>query len=452
MKTNEPKRPYKDDNLFTYKGKSHGNGYTVELQDTLGPPNGYEQFDLGIIEVDEEGQLSHPKQLENIGDRIRSVREQDKAIVVGFIHGWHNNADWDNAFLKSFRKLLKALLVRELEAHRRRVIGVYIGWNGRSEEGFGKWIGRIPLINVTTFRDRYRAAERTGQGEALSETLVELTSACKMPLGNSDPVPLILIGHSMGAFILQNAFLELLKHPGDPLVLPTHRINYAVTTKRSDDEEVLAPDLLLSLNSAADSNVAKNINKWLLDKKWEKRFETSKAEVKVAPYNPPLLISATSSNDLAVGFFWKIGQLSRKSSTTGFDKAIATHNFKKSKMEAKCEKAEFPDFYQPWHCLHKDNRPGIPTPCFAIDLPDHDRSKNKDLTHTRYLLTPKERDKPSLFWSFQVPGDIIDGHSDIFNYKAASFTLALIQLSGVLASAPGDGWDANFSEETLDCD
>ncbi len=54
------------------------------------------------------------------------------------------------------------------------------------------------------------------------------------------------------------------------------------------------------------------------------------------------------------------------------------------------------------------------------------------------------------FWLFQVPGDVVRDHNDIFNYKAASFTLALIQMSGVLASAAGDGWSANFSEVRLD--
>ena len=206
MEFAEPRRPYTNNNLFTYRGRWDGNQYVVERLRTLGSPDGYEQFDLAIIEVDEEGDFANSEQLEIIGDRIRSAREHGGAIVVGFIHGWHNNAEWDNANLESFRKLLKALMVRELEAHNRRVIGVYVGWNGLPEDGIVKWISRIPGIKHATFRDRYRAAERTGQGDALSETLVELTTACKMNVSGSHSAPLILIGHSMGCVYLTKHF------------------------------------------------------------------------------------------------------------------------------------------------------------------------------------------------------------------------------------------------------
>jgi len=446
----EPMRPYAENNLFTYSGRWNGRQYVAERLSTLGPPNGYEQFDLAIIEVDEEGDFAYPQQLEIIGDRIRSVREYGGAIVVGFIHGWHNNAEWDNANLESFRKLLKALMVRELEAHNRRVIGIYVGWNGQPEEGIGKWIGRIPGIKHATFRDRYRAAERTGQGDALSETLVELTTACKMDVSSSDSAPLILIGHSMGAFILQSTFRELLEHSDSPLVVPSHRGNKAITTTTSDHPAVSTPDLLLSLNSAAESEVARDIIQMMQEQGWKKRFEPSEAGVNVAPYHPPLLVSVTSSEDKATNWIWRAGHFFQKLSTDGHDGRLATHDFTKSDAKADCQAADYPDFGQPWHCLHKDAGHGSPTPRFRIDLPDHDRSSDDSLTHTAYDLIPKDPDTPAPFWLFQISGDVVADHSDVFNYKAASFTLALIQMSGVLASAAGHGWAANFSEVRLD--
>jgi len=165
---------------------------------------------------------------------------------------------------------------------------------------------------------------------------------------------------------------------------------------------------------------------------WEKRFEPSEAGVNVAPYHPPLLVSVTSLEDKATNWVWKAGHFLQKSSTDGHDQKLATHKFTKSDTDADCQAANYVDFGQPWHCLHKDATNGYVTPRFQIDLPDHDRSGGTFLTHTAYDLIPKDPDKPVPFWLFQIPGDIVKDHSDIFNYKAASFTLALIQISGVL--------------------
>ena len=55
---------------------------------------------------------------------------------------------------------------------------------------------------------------------------------------------------------------------------------------------------------------------------------------------------------------------------------------------------------------------------------------------------------PALFWLFQIPGEIVPDHKRIFGFRAASFVLALIQVSAVLASA-GRGWEQNFSERDL---
>ncbi len=449
----EPRRPYRDDNLFTFGHRWDGPRLVSELLAAPGPPNGSEQFDLAIVELNDEGGFAHPSQLENLGERIRLVRENNPsgAIVVGFVHGWQNNADWHNANLGSFRRLLKALMVRETEAHQRRVIGVYVGWNGRPVKGVGKWLGRIPGIRLATFRNRYRAAGRAGQGEALSEILVDLTSACKADTGeSSDPAPLILIGHSMGAFILQHTFLELLEHPDTPLVVPSRRGNAAITISTTDHGAVSTPDLLLSLNSAAERGVAADIIQTTRAQGWKKRFDPSGAGVNVAPYDPPLLVSVTSSEDQATNWVWRAGHFFQEPSTDGHDPQLATHDFTKSPAMADCPRADYPDFGQPWHCLHKDARNQSPTPRFRIDLPDHDRSSGEDLTHTAYDLIPKDPNTAAPFWLFQIPGEIVQDHSDIFNYKAASFTLALIQMSGVLASSAGPGWAANFSEVSLD--
>lgn len=446
-----PKRPYDHNNVFTFKHGWQGSVFgESQLCPSVEDPHGYEQFDLGIVEINDMGDFKYGSQLDTICQRIRDVRQHNSsgAIVVCFIHGWHNNADWDNANLASFRRLLKALMCRETEFLQRRVIGVYLGWNGNPTDGVGSCLSRIPLVKHITFRNRYSAARDVGQGDALSCSLVHLTAACKEAISEKaiPEAPLIMIGHSMGAFILQSAFRELLKNTDSPLVKSAVSGNTPVTISNNKLSAVTMPDLLLSLNSAAESEVAKDIIAMMEQDGWKKRFEPSSAEISVAPYDPPLLISATSSKDSDTNFLWRVGHFFEKPSTDGHDPKLATHTFVKSPAPVDCAAASTIDFGQPWHCLHKVITPD-PTPWFRIDIP-HDRSIGKTLTHTAYDLIPKHPANASPFWLFQIPGEIVADHSDIFNYQAASFVLALIQVSAVLASA-GSGWEKNFSEISL---
>ena len=67
--------------------------------------------------------------------------------------------------------------------------------------------------------------------------------------------------------------------------------------------------------------------------------------------------------------------------------------------------------------------------------------------HDRYTITPRvSPDERRLMWVFQVPGEIIGDHNDIFNSRARSLTLALIQISGAVASLAED-WAHSFEPE-----
>lgn len=444
------KRPYGHNNIFTFDHKRQGSKLESQLLPSVDKPDSYKQFDLGIIEISDNGNFDNVSQLDTICQRIRKVREENPngAIVVVFIHGWHNNADWDNANLSSFRHLLKALMNRETEFLRRRVIGVYIGWNGEPADGMMSWLGRIPLVKHTSFKNRYSTAQGIGQGDALSYSLVNLTTACKDVRNRPcSQAPLIMIGHSMGAFILQSAFREFLRTtPSNPLFIPVRNEATPVKISNNAYSEIAMPDLLLSLNSAAEAEVATDIIAMMKRDGWKKCFSSPGTSVK--PYNPPLLISTTSVDDSATNWIWRAGHFFQKPSTDGHDPKIATHSFVKTPISTDCPAFGPIDFGLPWHCIHKDLAQ-VPTPRFRIDLPDHDRSTDDKLTHTAYDLIPMDQDKASPFWLFQTPSEIVADHNDIFNYRAASFVLALIQVSAVLASAGSRGWTHNFSERIL---
>ena len=100
-----------------------------------------------------------------------------------------------------------------------------------------------------------------------------------------------------------------------------------------------------------------------------------------------------------------------------------------------------PSFGQAWHCIH--GRPQEPTPRLWIDLPIEWPVNNVG-RHQRYELAPRDSTKASPMWIFQVPKEVSSEHGDIFNYQVASLTLAMIQLSGALASATAD-WKQVFN-------
>lgn len=133
------------------------------------------------------------------------------AIVTLFIHGWKHNASPKNEStgnLASFHDVLRRMAQGELaragrciqaggkggcEARPREVIGVYIGWRGKS-------FARIPLLQEFTIFNRRAAAERVAR-VAVSHTIHRVVNWTKESNRESRA---ILVGHSLGGVILEN--------------------------------------------------------------------------------------------------------------------------------------------------------------------------------------------------------------------------------------------------------
>jgi hypothetical protein len=224
-------------------------------------PNG-QSYDLAILRFGDDGQLIDPQELAAVTASITNARTNPNgAVVVLFIHGWHHNDEWSRAddsgdtHFKSFRKVLRALMLREAERYfnqphggGRRLVGIYLGWNGHPATS---WFPKGSFLNFTTFRNRYRTARRIGQGSQLRHALRAIVATTKAPLSlgtgtnatQAPESPLVLIGHSMGALMLESAFLSLLN---------------VVTVQRAG-VRVSFPDVMIALNSAADSSILSEI-------------------------------------------------------------------------------------------------------------------------------------------------------------------------------------------------
>jgi hypothetical protein len=301
------------------KGEGPMSVYTVELPAPDAPsrvqpgigafqPNDA-NYQLAVIRFEDSGAASDLRELPLAVECIEQARNAPNgAVVMVFIHGWHHNAEWDidtdtgDKHFAAFRQVLKALTLREAERYDatgpkgRRIVGVYVGWNGDPP---GSLLPSLGFLTHASFWDRGKTAETIGGGADLRNALAKIFTATKAPnQAIATESPLILVGHSMGALILESAFLALLKDPAHPLAfdVPAGRPNPRPVEILRDGKPILFPDVLLALNSAADSAIFRRIREELAQRGIVKTIRANGPA-----YAPPLLISATSPTTTPAG-------------------------------------------------------------------------------------------------------------------------------------------------------
>lgn len=178
-----------------------------------------QNYTLGYVEFDDQGWLYDRKnrtQIDAVKARFAEEARTNGLLMIAFAHGWKHNAGGGDSNVVMFHRLLErqGLLERKLSAkeHRpaRRVVGVYIGWRGLSQN--------IPYLVNLTFWDRKNTAEQVGHG-AVVELLSELEAlknrsnqAYKDEIrqGSRKSTKLIIVGHSFGGDIIYSATAPIL--------------------------------------------------------------------------------------------------------------------------------------------------------------------------------------------------------------------------------------------------
>lgn len=165
-----------------------------------------------VIEIDDYGRFWNPKTADATLDAIAEASSNKNTVVMTFIHGWHHNAsDCDENFQNfhhSLGQLQKRLDEPAYKEARKllnlkediQVIGLYVGWRGRSLPSF---------LDYATFWARKSAAERVGDGD-LREFLTKLQKLYikrNEKQDNSDTtfMGLVTVGHSFGGQVLFKA-------------------------------------------------------------------------------------------------------------------------------------------------------------------------------------------------------------------------------------------------------
>ena len=110
-------------------------------------------------------------------------------VILLFVHGWKNNAVYDNDNVEMFRKTLKQPGTAEMIQTNhvtRKVVGVYAGWRGLSAE----W----EPFKELSFWERKNTAHKVGGYGAMTELLVDLETSQQAgndSLATKDPEKLL---------------------------------------------------------------------------------------------------------------------------------------------------------------------------------------------------------------------------------------------------------------------
>jgi len=210
-------------------------------------------YSLGFVEFDDQGWFWPTNPANKVLQKnavLQMIRNeagfgssnQCGVIMVLFVHGWKNNAAYENTNVGTFRSVLKQLSEVEHSTsakegrNPRKLIGIYAGWRGLSES--------IEPFKELSFWGRKNAAQRVGSYGAMTELMMDLellqrSSNESLPT-NAAQTKLIIVGHSFGADVVYNALSQIITERFVDTI-ETNRVNVAVLKPLGDQVILLNP-------------------------------------------------------------------------------------------------------------------------------------------------------------------------------------------------------------------
>lgn len=198
-------------------------------------------YTLGVVEIDDQGWLWDRQQMDCVLKWIKHEDAQDNhagLLVCVFVHGWQHNAEFNDDYVRTFRKMLTTINIIEQTTAKsngvsaRKVAGVYVGWRGMTQN--------VPWVQNLTFWTRKRTAHEVGRG-GLTELLLQLekfVNQTKQREGNGRAASrLIVLGHSFGGAATYSALAPLL---AERLISPAPATNGDEQSRGFGDLVVLA--------------------------------------------------------------------------------------------------------------------------------------------------------------------------------------------------------------------
>ncbi|HZQ75028.1 MAG TPA: hypothetical protein VFB08_19100 [Burkholderiales bacterium] len=261
------------------------------------------EYELFYVEFTDQGwsHTTDPRQLEYLTAELwKLVDKQDGGYdgvnIVLFAHGWKHNAKAGDENIEEFKKALvgvshveaaKVLKLKSLgqaQAKPRRVVGVYLGWRGRSLV-FGD-----PILSAT-FWERKTAATDVSVGasrELFARLRVLRETAGRRTVGGSEyAVRFLIVGHSFGGLIVYSATSSN---------LISDLVSFQERQQGRDAPWPREGDMILVLNPAFEASRFEPLHR-LAESTKPERYET------------PLFVSVTTTADWATRIAFPLGRL-----------------------------------------------------------------------------------------------------------------------------------------------
>ncbi|MGA7274555.1 MAG: hypothetical protein WBX14_06890, partial [Candidatus Udaeobacter sp.] len=234
---------------------------TANPTNSVIPQDGYK---VAFVEFGEQGSYQDPTQLQNA---LALIRDTPQPLVITYVHGWQNNVE--SGDVQSFESLLARLngapAIRNVGFH---VVGVYLGWRGK--------ITDVPILKELSFWNRKNTAERLASNYDVYDTIASISEEARKDHPGKQYT--VLLGHSFGGLIVERSV--------------AHAIN-AEIHGHADASRSMPADLMIAVNPAADSVLARQMIAALYSRKTED--------------TRPLFVSITSTGDWATGLVFPIG-------------------------------------------------------------------------------------------------------------------------------------------------
>ena len=267
------------------------------------------EYLLGVVEFDDQGAKYLPAQMDALFAQLRAESAAQDLCLVVFVHGWENNASYDNGNMQEFRRLLERLTLTESQHppgawHKpRKVVGIYAGWRGLSLDAGD--------LSVITFWDRKAAAQRValgsvrellGRARALRDTLDRTTQSGRLlpagvPPAADDPLRstrLLTIGHSFGGLIVYTALAQYFTDRA----AATDTAFALGATDEADKTIASYGDLVVIVNPAVEAIT------------WEpvRQLVENRKPPDYARAQKPVFVEVTSTADDATGIAFPLGR------------------------------------------------------------------------------------------------------------------------------------------------
>ena len=384
------------------------------------------KFKAAFIEFDEDGEHIDAVQAEKALALIRSEkarRGNGKVITLVYVHGWKNNADQAAAGRKHkdverFSGALAELGERAAQASPGNavpVVGVYIGWRGKSLKGPG-------LFTWLSYWSRRNVGNNVGR-QPLTDVLNSVIDTT-VPPNSNDPSRVMLVGHSFGARVLEHAIEK-----GVTLYDPERRADAVPVRPRVD--------LVLYVNAAIDARLSLGR---------VQQLRTAPITVRHPNYDParcpssdvhdpickqyPLLVAITSRGDLATKYLQPIANRLNLDES-GTKPTLPTGTFLEDIPSAGRITRSAPGHLRFIHShdvseVDCPSTPGTPPVCEAADLSCAFAFRTRGdcdacfKTSARAKAGPRAVFNDTAFWIMDIDKRVIKDHGDIWNLSTLS--------------------------------